>query len=195
MLIDVPPKSARAFEVPAGATVRIVDRAGGQPGDLVAFAAGDHCERLSQARTRVECGTFRPTVGHSLWSNTVTPRPLMTIVSDTAPAHDLLYPACCRFALRKRFNVDSDGCQEHLAEALAHWRIAARDLPEPLNLFFRVNAAADGTIKVAEGGSRAGDFIELRAEVHCVVAVATCSVPRADGQPNSGYEIVVSPEP
>lgn len=189
--ISIPAMSARAFEVAAGAVVRIVDESGGQPGDLVAFVAGDAGERLSQARTRVECKTFRPTVGHALWSNALPPRPLLTIVGDTAPAHDLLYPACCRFALRKRFSVDRDGCQEHLVEALSPWGIRAADVPDPLNLFFRVEARADGALAMAAGGSRPGDWIELRADVSCLLAVAACAVPRADGRPNSGYAISV----
>ena len=189
--IEVAPRSAEAFFVDAGATVRIVDVAGGQPGDLVAFNRHDPTEKFSQARTRVENHSHRITAGHALWSNAQPPRVMLTIVRDTYGAHDLLYSPCCRYALEKRFGVSREGCFEHLAEALAPHGIAPRDLPDPLSLFFNVLVEPSGEIALGRHGSKPGDCIELRAEMDCLVAVSTCSVP-LPGRRNSPYNIEVT---
>jgi uncharacterized protein YcgI (DUF1989 family) len=146
---------------------------------------------MSQARTRVENGRIAVTQGHSLWSNTFPPEVLFRITEDTGGPHDLLYPPCCRYALEKRFGVSHDGCLENLARALQPWGVQPHEIPDPLNLFFRVSVESGGAMSVAPPASLAGSSITLRAEAHCVVAVSTCAVPR-QGRENSGYLVELS---
>ena len=186
----VPPKSARALTVSRGQTVRIIDLDGGQPGDFVALKADDLSVKLSQARTRVENGRASVTQGHALWTNTFPPEVMFTIARDTYGTHDLLYPPCCRYALEKRFGVSQDGCLEHLAEALKPWKVRPREIPDPLNLFFRVSVGPTGGMEIYGPDSKPGSLIELRAEMDSVVAVSTCSAP-ADARGNSAYRIQV----
>lgn len=188
--IDIPAMSAVAFTVESGETIRICDTEGGQPGDLVAFNLHDLSERFSQSRTRVENRACRITTGHRLWTNALPPKVMFAITGDTAGNHDLLYTPCSRYALEKRFGVSRDGCQENLAKALAPWGISVSQIPDPLNLFFTVNVEADGTMSIGEHGSRAGDFVELRAEMDSLVAVSTCAVP-AQGKANSGFTVQI----
>ena len=190
--IEVAPTSAEALAVLRGQTVRIVDVAGGQPGDLVAFNQHDLSERFSQARTRVEERACKVTTGNQLWTNTQPPRAMLTIVEDAAGGHDLLYTPCCRYALEKRFGVSGDGCLEHLAGALAPWGLTAGDVPDPLNLFFDVRVGPGGAISIGEHRSSTGDSIVLRAEMDCLLAVSTCSVPKQAG-PSTGFVIEVGP--
>ena len=189
-VIHIPPMSARAFTIAAGQTLRIVDVEGGQPGDLVAFRADDPSIRFSQARTRVENRKVRVTQGDILWTNAARPEVMFTITGDTCGAHDLLYTPCCRYALEKRFDVSRDGCLENLAKALGPWGVEARAIPDPLNVFFRVCVDRAGRMEIREPVSAPGGFIELRAEMDCVVAVSTCAVPLC-GKENSGYEIQI----
>lgn len=186
--IAVPPMSARAFAVAKGETVRIVDVEGGQPGDLVAFNADDLSERFSPARTRVENRKIKATEGDRLWTNALPPRVIFTITKDTCGAHDLLYLPCCRYALELRFNVSRDGCHERLLEALKPWHVEARDMPDPLNLFFHVIVDPSGGITIGKQTSKSGDHIDLKAEMDCLVAVSTCSVP-LPGRTNSAFRI------
>lgn len=186
----IPPMSARAFPVSAGQIVRIVDVRGKQPGDFVAFDAGDLSVKLSPARTRVENQRVAVTAGHTLWTNAFPPKVMFTIVRDTHGSHDLLYPPCCRYALEKRFGVQRDGCLENLAAALTPWAVRPHEIPDPLNLFFGVRVDGDGRLGIAEPTSKPGSAIELRAEMDCVVAVATCAVP-LPGRDNSEYHITI----
>jgi uncharacterized protein YcgI (DUF1989 family) len=182
----IDPRSAKAFPVLKGQVLRIIDIAGGQPGDLVAYNLEDMRERFSQARTRVENRRWRITAGHRLWSNAQPPRVMFSVTEDTAGDHDLLFSPCCRYALELRFGVSRDGCLEHLAGALAPHGVILAEVPDPLSLFFSVTVAPDGTMAIGEHRSGPGDLLALRAEIDCLVAISTCSVPIA-GRQNSGY--------
>jgi len=184
----IAPCSAEAFTLRAGESVRIIDDAGGQPGDLVAFNARNLAERFSQSRTRVENRVYRITRGHSLWSNTVPPHIMLTVTDDTSGHHDLLYTPCNRYALEKRFALAGDGCQEHLAASLTPWGIKLEEIPDPLNIFFNVSADPAGTMTVGDHSSHPGTCIELRAEMDCLVAISTCAAP-IPGRTASGFTL------
>lgn len=188
--IDIPPTSAAAFTVTGNQTIRITDIQGGQPGDFVAWNADDLSEHFSQSRTRVENRSCTVTAGNSLWTNAIPPRIMFQITRDTAGNHDLLYTPCCRYALQKRFAISRSGCLENLAQALKPWKIAATDIPDPLNLFFNVNVAPDSRLSIGHHSSQAGDCMELRAEIDALVAISTCAVP-IEGRPNSGFIVDV----
>lgn len=189
-VIEVPPCSAKAFLVRAGQIVRIVDLEGRQPGDLVAFCVRDRAIRFSQARSRVENQKVSLGLGDDLWAEGDPPRILFRIVGDTHGGHDLLYPACCRYALRKRFGRTGSGCAENLAKALRRWSIRREHIPDPLNLFFRVAVSHSGRLRRGLPRSRPGSHLELEACEDCLVAVATCPVPVAGKKP-SGYRIEI----
>jgi uncharacterized protein YcgI (DUF1989 family) len=187
----IAPRSAAAFAVRQGQTLRITDVAGRQPGDLVAFRLDDLRMRSSPSRTRVENRSVRLTAGQALWSGSQPPEIMLTAVHDTGGPHDLLYTPCCRYALAKRFGVtDADGCLENLARELWPFGVSAAEIPDPLNLFFRVSVAADGSLAVAEADSAPGAQLDLRADMDCLVAVSTCAVPHRD-RPNTGYRIEI----
>ncbi|MFC1597118.1 DUF1989 domain-containing protein [Planctomycetota bacterium] len=182
--------SAKAFSVSSGQTVRIVDTRGKQPGDLVAFKSTDLAVGLSQARTRVENHKVAVTQGDNLWTNTFPPEVVFTIVRDTHGAHDLLYPPCCRYALEKRFGLSRDGCLENLVRALQAWGVKPHEIPDPLNLFLNVSVNEAGGMEARAPTSKPGSSIDLRAEMDCIVAVATCSVP-FPAKENSEYHIKI----
>ena len=182
--------SAKAFIVTASQTVRIVDTHGKQGGDFVAFKASDLAVKLSQARTRIENRKVVVTKGDGLWTNTFPPEVMFTITGDTFGTHDLLYPPCCRYALEKRFDVSRNGCLENLANALRNWNVTPSEVPDPLNLFFHVAVDEAGAMSASEPASTPESSIELKAEMDCIVAVSTCSVPFA-GTGNSDYQVTI----
>ncbi len=191
-VISIPPMSARAFVLRRGETARVVDVEGGQPGDLVAFAADDLSVAFSQARTRVENAAVRVTAGAGLWTNTQPPQVMLVITEDAGGPHDLLYAPCCRYALRKRFGADRDGCLENLARALAPWGVSERGVPDPLNLFFPVQVEANGAMRILRPRSRPGAAVTFRAEMDCLVGLSTCAAP-VPGRENSAYRVESSP--
>ncbi len=78
----VPPRQARAFEVPAGHLFRIVSVEGPQVGDLNLWNAANLAERFFSGKTRALHATHLST-GDRLWSALPYLRPMATITHDT----------------------------------------------------------------------------------------------------------------
>ena len=78
--VTVPPRDARAFEVPAGHVVRIVSVDGPQVGDLNLWNAHDLTERFWSGKTRALHATH-VTEGDRLWSTLPALRPMARNIS------------------------------------------------------------------------------------------------------------------
>ena len=80
--LTVPPRDARAFDVPAGHLFRIINTEGPQVGDLNLWNADDLSERFYSGKTRALHATHVST-GDRLWSNFPCFRPMAMITHDT----------------------------------------------------------------------------------------------------------------
>src|SRR5579875_909961 len=181
-LTRIPPRSATAFVLERGATLLVVNVEGGQVADLVAFAAGDPHEHLSNGRTFDYESTIRPRLGNRLWSN--RSRPLLTIVRDDAGEHDFLLAPCSRDTWRICYggaHDDVPGCFGNLVHVLAPYGIAPDAIPTAFNAFMRVDVAADGALTVRPPRARPGDAIALRAEERLIVGLTACSAAQSNG--------------
>ena len=78
----VPPREARAFDVPAGCIFRIVSVEGPQVGDLNLWNAANLSECLFSGKTRALHATH-VSAGDRLWSALPYLRPMATITHDT----------------------------------------------------------------------------------------------------------------
>jgi hypothetical protein len=170
--IVIPARSARAFLVRAGETVRVIDVEGQQVADVVFVSAADPTEVLSGIVTTQFNKAVYPVVGTILYST--RRQPMFSIVGDTAGRHDLLMGACSAASYELRYGVkDHPNCQALLRNALAPLGVRT-DVPSTLNAFMNVPVAADGTLTVETPLSQAGDYVDIRAEMDCLVGVAAC---------------------
>ena len=131
----MPPRDARAFEVPAGHLFRIVTAEGSQVGDLNLWNASDLRERFYSGKTRALQATHVST-GDRLWSTFPWLRPMATITHDTldwygidefgAGVHDVIGTRCDPYT---NFLLTGGNyhycCHSNLTRALA----SARNLP------------------------------------------------------------------
>ncbi len=181
----VPPKGGYAGVVKQGEVIRLTDLEGQQVIDFVVFNQYDRREKLSASYSRsrwfVPKGSPylpRNTVGEGDWLMSTTCRPLMTIIKETASkkgVHDLHHRMCNRFMMNVINGVDQDGCHEIIAKAIAPFGVDYAEIPDPINVF--MNYPYD----VEKGGffinppiTKAGDYIEFRAEMDCLVALSNC---------------------
>ncbi len=182
--IRIPPASAISFAVSEGQVLRIADIMGQQVADFIAFNQDDLREKLSTSRTRSENGTIRITKGNRLFSN--RNNPLFTILEDTCGVHDLLYPPCSRWVFEHRYKISPhDGCIENLSRSLSEHGLTMDDLPDPFNIFENSQVSPDGRMSIQDPISKAGDYLEIRAELACLVAVSACAVDV--GHTNAGH--------
>ena len=133
--IMVPPREAKAFEVPAGHFFRIVSVEGPQVGDLNLWNAHDLTERFYSGKTRALHATHLST-GDRLWSTFPRLRPMATMTHNTldwygwdedgAGVHDIIGTRCDPYTnLLLKGTEYHHCCHSNLTRALA----AERDLP------------------------------------------------------------------
>ena len=168
------PQTGTAFQLPKGASLRVVDLEGEQVADLVAFAA-DGVEWLSSGRSIDYNSTFDFSSGNILYSNRSSK--MLSIVRDTVGRHDFLFAPCSpeMFATLYGFDESHPSCFGNLAAALAPFGIAPDQIPTTFNIFMNVERLSSGELKVQPPQSRAGDSIELRAEMDLIVGLTACS--------------------
>src|SRR5262249_15126552 len=68
---------------------------------------------------------------------------------------------------------------------LAKWGLGERDLTANVNFFSRVSVDDSGAMAFQPGNSKAGDSVELRAEMNVLTILNTCPHPL---DPNPKYE-------
>ncbi len=182
-IIHIPPASGVAFTLESGQRLRITDVQGQQVGDLVCFSADDPGLRFSAGRTRTINNKLRISVGDLLYSHSC--EVMMRIVGDTCRVHDLLYPPCCRWVYEHKYGKpEKTGCLEHLAGALSPYGLSQREIPDPFNVFMCTEVGDSSQLIIHEPLSRAGDYIDLRAEMDLLVGISACAA--EEGPCNAG---------
>ena len=186
------PWSAR---IAKGDCLRLIDLEGQQAIDFLCYDADDPTDRYNAANTLKLNNNIYLGEGCVLWS--VRARKMMTIVEDKCGHHDTLY-GCCSIEIDEiRFGkTNTQGCQSNFEAELAKYGMGARDMAANINFFMYVPVTADGALAIAEGLSKAGDHVELRAEMDVLVVISNC--PERDnlaagGEPTPVRAIVYTP--
>lgn len=169
------PQSGTAFIVRRGQTLRVIDPEGEQVSDLIAYALDDRAEWLSSGRSIDYNDTLFFTAGHRLYSN--RSRVMFRITGDSVGRHDFLYTPCSAdtFALIYKHAGPHPSCFENLARSLGPFGIDPDRIPTTFNIFMHVDVAPDGRLAVRPPKSKAGDWIQLVAELDLVVGLTACS--------------------
>ncbi len=187
------PWSAR---IAKGGCLRLVDLEGQQAVDFLCFNADDPAERYSAANTIKLAHNIYLGRDSVLWSSRA--RPMMTVVEDSCGRHDTIY-GCCSIELDKvRYGTTKTrGCRSNFESELAQHGLGPKDIVSNVNFFMSVPVAADGAVAIAEGRSKPGDHVDLRAEMDLLVVISNCPEtdnPAAGGQPTPVRAIVYTPE-
>ncbi|HET6259542.1 MAG TPA: urea carboxylase-associated family protein [Pseudonocardia sp.] len=169
--VEVPAGTGRAVHVTAGERIRVVDPAGGQVGDVFAFAGAEH---HSAAHTRAATSRLFPAVGEHFVTD--RRRPILTLVEDTSPGqHDMLIAACDPERYAALGAPGHRSCAENLRETLA---AVGHDYtgptPQPINVFMRIPVDGDGRLRWLSAPTAPGDAITFEAVLDCVVVVSAC---------------------
>ena len=168
-----------------GDVLRVTDPCGEQVSDLFAFEAGNAACALSSGRSIDYASKIYLTTGDVLWSN--DSRPMFTILRDDVRRHDFLLTPCSQemFEILYRHDGHHPSCLENLANAFEPFGIGAERITTTFNIFMRVDVTPEGVVAVKTPLSRAGDCIELRAEMDLVCALTACS---AEGSNNGTFK-------
>ncbi len=188
--VEVAPGGHWSGIVSAGALLRIEDIEGEQGVDFLVYNAANPLERYHAPNTIKKAQTLQLTKGHVLYSDVA--RPLMTIVEDTCGFHDTIGGCCSEPSNAMLYGAEGQpGCRENFLAELARWGMTRRDIVPNLNWFCKVpvyegNRLSD--LVFEPGASRAGQYVELRAEMDLIALVSNCpqvNNPAAGGRPTN----------
>ncbi len=172
----IAPQTGFGLLLAKGQTLRVIDPMGEQVSDFVAFAQDDPREWLSSGRSIDYANTLYLTTGHILYSN--RSKPMLTVGEDQVGRHDFTLTPCSpeTFQIIYASTDYHPSCFGNLADNLAPFGIAPDSIPTTLNLFMNVSFdPATGEMTIGPPLSRAGQFVELHAEMDLIVGVTACS--------------------
>ena len=171
----VPARAPWDHAVRRGQTLRIVDLEGNQAVDFLVYNLHDDAERYSVADTIVAQRNIFLTVGSVLLSN--EGNPMMTVVDDNVGRHDTIGGACSCESNTLRYGHHTKhqhACVENFLHAQAKHGRGKRDMVSNINWFMNVPVESDGSLGIVDGISAPGKYVELRAEMDCLVVVSNC---------------------
>jgi len=153
--------------------LRIVDLEGRQAVDFLCYNNADPSERYNAADTMKFAKTIFLTTGHGLYSG--LGRRLYTIVADTCGRHDTIGGCCSSESNRFRYGVEGiANCRDNFLKALGRFGLGRKDIVANVNWFMNVPVEADGSTAIVDGWSKAGDYVDLRAEVDVLTVISNC---------------------
>jgi hypothetical protein len=159
-----------------GTALRITDIEGGANVGALFYNFECPTERYNMPDTLKAQHIARLTKDFVLYSD--MGRILCSITADTAGWHDPL--GGCSKAGRDSFLIE-----------LEKWGLGPRDLVANISLFSRVDVATDGGMSYREGNSKAGSFIELRAEMNVLTVLNTFPHPLSESESKPVHLAVV----
>jgi len=173
-LFTIPARRGRAARLSKGQSIKIINTHGQQVVDTWAFNADDLSEFLSMEHLRATLERIFPHAGDALVSN--RRRPILHFVEDTSPGiHDTLMAACddYRYGLLNCTEYH-DNCTDNLFAAMRQLGLTPTECPSPLNLWMNIPVGEGGHTEWGEPASKAADYVVLRAEMDCIVAMSAC---------------------
>jgi uncharacterized protein len=173
--IRIEPQSGTAFNVEKGQVIRIIDVEGQQVADLFSFAKDDLKERLSSGHTLDYNDKLLLSTGDVLYSS--HSNPMFTIMEDLVGRHFMLYAPCSQKMYEKSYGVSEThpNCLDNLVNNLRKYGVSQEQITVPFNIFMNIDISKVGEISILPPRSKAGDLIELRAEMDMIVGVTACS--------------------
>lgn len=180
----LPPRSGRAWEVPAGHVCRITVPEGPQVGDFNVWNRNDPRERMWASRTR-QLQAAHISAYDRIWSTLPFLRPLLTVTNDSLAGygpdehggrvHDLLGTRCDPYVNQMLTGEPFDyHCHSNLTRAVLPYGLTEFDVHDVLNVFQCTGLNDEDRYFMKACPAQKGDFFEFFAEIDLLCALSTC---------------------
>ncbi len=173
-LQTIPERGGKAAAVKKGQSIKIINTHGSQVVDTWAFNADDLTEFMSMEHTRSVLLKLIPDTGDAYYSN--KRRAIVTMTEDTSSGiHDTLLAACNKERYEQLGCTEYHAnCTDNLAAAMQELGLKEPETPSPLNVFMNIPWTGSGALSFEEPKTGPGDYVVLRAEMDCIVAMSAC---------------------
>lgn len=181
----IPAAGNLGISVKKGQVVRVIDIEGQQIMDFVCFNKDNPEEKLWIGASIINNGNIFFQKGHSLYSK--YQNKMFTMIEDSCGVHDLLIGHCTPEVYQKVYGLDNHhSCADNFVAALEPFGLDRKDIPMNLNIFMNCPVSEDGGYRIECSVSRPGDFVDLQADMDCIVAMSNCP---GDTSPENGYKL------
>jgi aminomethyltransferase len=174
----VPRCTALSYEVKEGQFIQIIDVAGRQCSDFLAFDArrlqGGVERGLDMTTTRTLLGMIYPGPGLASKFFDTDMQPLVEVVRDTVGRHDTFGLACTARFYEDAGYPGHPSCSENFNNQLESFGLARRPGWQAVNLFYNTGITAQNAIFLDDPWSRPGDYVLMRAAKDLVCASSAC---------------------
>lgn len=164
-------------ELLPGQTFRILDMEGNQAVDTTFYDMTNPEDHYGAVTTVVMQQNIYLTTGSIL--RTESGKPLLEITADLTGRHDTLGGACSSQSNTVRYareKIDMHNCRDSFMLQLAKSDsgIQKRDLAPNINFFMNVPVTKEGGLKLDDGVSAPGKYVEMKALEHTMVLISNC---------------------
>lgn len=162
-----------------GMALRLTDIEGGANVSALFYNASQPEERYNMPDTLKAQHIARLTKGFVLYSD--MGRILCSVTEDSVGWHDPIGGTLTTDQLAAKYGIKSyqefrngftQSSKEGLLLELAKYSLGPKDLTPTLNLFSKVQVDDTGAMKYIPGNSKAGDYVELRAEMKVLILLS-----------------------
>ena len=167
-----------------GTALRMIDLEGGANVGAMFYNFECPVERYNMSDTLKAQHIARLASGFVLYSD--MGRILCSVIADTVGWHDPIGGTSNESLVERKYGPSTyqesrndyhkNGHDSFLIE-LGKWGLGPRDLVANVNFFSRVDVTQDGGMSFVPGNSKAGDYVELRAEMNVLAILNSCQHP------------------
>lgn len=163
-----------------GSSLRLTAEQAGANASILFYNLENPSERYNMADTLKGQHTAHLTAGNICVSD--MGRVMCSISADTLGWHDPIGILSTAASLRAQYgekryqqahNDYHRNGHDSMINELEKYRLGLRDLVQPLNLFSKVQVDGDGNMAFVANHAQAGDSVELRFEMDCLVLIST----------------------
>ena len=167
-----------------GTVLRLTDLEGGANVSALFFNHEERLERYNMPDTLKAQHTAFLTRGNVCYSD--MGRILVSIVGDSCGWHDTVCGVSHAGDIAERYgahrfqeyrNEMYRNGRDSLLVEIGKYGLGRRDMHANVNFFSKVSVAHDGTLLFAPGHSKAGDHVDLRAEMNVLLALSSAPHP------------------
>ena len=173
-----------------GDALRVIDVSGLASASLIGWREEDMSERINCADTVKVQWSAAISKGRAILSD--MGRVFLSLVEDTSGAHDLLCGGSTPASTAAAFGTAAmRNTHENFLAAANKVGLGLRDIPPCVTFFAPVSVDANGRFTWNAGRKRAGDFVDLRAEMNLVLVLSNCPHPLDPARPALGGPVTL----
>jgi uncharacterized protein len=169
----VPARSPWGHVVNQGEVLRLIDLEGQQAVDFLCYDAHDPSDRYNAMNTIKVQGGIYVEKGTILYAD--SGNALFAVIADTCGRHDTIYGCCSEANNFLRYGIrNTENCYDNFHKALAPFGLGRTSIVGNINFFMSVPVTAEGKAGVADGVSKPGSYVDLRAERDVIAVLSNC---------------------